>query len=188
MNKILLGIIIGLLSQSASASGDGHYKAIATLFDKDHKAMGKIVFSQQKYAVQVQATVTGLTPGFHGFHIHTTGLCVVDAAPAKPFVSANGHFKLDPASTHQNHSGDFPVLLANKDGVATANFKTDRFKIKELFDTDGSAVIIHANPDNYANIPSGAAGYTAASVDVTNATLATGDAGGRVVCGVVKKQ
>lgn len=88
-------------------------------------------------------------------------------------------------TTHKDHNGDFPVLLANTNGTAKTEFVTDRFKIKDLFDADGSAVIVHANPDNYANIP---VGYTPASADVTNTTQATGDAGARFACGVVKKK
>ena len=52
--------------------------------------------------------------------------------------------------------------------------------MNDLFDADGSAVIVHAGPDNYANIPTR---YTGPVPDAT--TLATGDAGGRVACGVV---
>ena len=50
----------------------------------------------------------------------------------------------------------------------------------ELFDGDGSALIVHALPDNYANIPS----RYAAAPDAM--TLSTGDAGGRLACGVIQ--
>jgi len=51
--------------------------------------------------------------------------------------------------------------------------------VNDLFDADGSAVIVHASPDNYANIPT----RYVATPDST--TFGTGDAGGRVACGVV---
>lgn len=124
--------------------------------------------------VVIQVHVHDLAPGFHGFHVHAVGACV------PPFTSAGGHFDLD-AHTHRDHSGDFPVLLVNADGTANARFNTDRFTVADLFDADGSAIIIHAGPDNYANIPT----RYVAEPDAT--TLATGDAGARIACGVVEK-
>jgi Cu-Zn family superoxide dismutase len=131
-------------------------------------------------------------PGqFHGFHLHTTGKCDPDAVdPATdevvPFFSAGGHF--NPTSKiHNEHAGDFPVLLVMKNGQAQEKFKTDRFKISQLFDKDGSAVIIHAGRDNYANIPDR---YHSHEFDVRGPdelTKATGDAGDRFACGVVRR-
>jgi Cu-Zn family superoxide dismutase len=74
-----------------------------------------------------------------------------------------------------------PVLLVNSDGTGEAGFKTDRFALKNLFDEDGSAIIVHALPDNYANIPER---YGAAD----QATLATGDSGDRIACGAIQKR
>jgi len=71
--------------------------------------------------------------------------------------------------------------LVNADGTGEARFKTDRYDVANLFDADGSAIIIHASPDNFANIP---ARYAPTGPDAT--TLGTGDAGGRFACGVVE--
>ena len=60
--------------------------------------------------------------------------------------------------------------------------KTDRFKVEDLFGADGSALIVHAGPENYANIPK-----DRYRPDPDATTLATGDAGGRVACGVITK-
>ena len=53
--------------------------------------------------------------------------------------------------------------------------------LADLTDDDGSAVMIHASRDNYANIPER---YVAAGPD--EMTLNTGDAGGRIACGPVE--
>jgi Cu-Zn family superoxide dismutase len=82
---------------------------------------------------------------------------------------------------HGGHAGDMPVLLVKSDGTTEESFETDSFALDDLFDEDGSAIIVHANADNYANIP---AVYGPANA----ATLATGDAGSRYACGVVESK
>jgi superoxide dismutase, Cu-Zn family len=194
MKKYILSVVISALCATAQASNQ-YNSAKATIYNKDGVALGKVEFTQHNDGVEIKVDVAKLPAGFHGFHIHAVGQCVVaNTIPATaPFASAMGHFKRNPnaPSNHQNHSGDFPVLLVNQDSKVKTVFKTDRFKIKDLFDADGSAVIIHADADNYANIP--AARYTQtpiATPPVTGAdatTLATGDSGARSACGVVKR-
>jgi Cu-Zn family superoxide dismutase len=74
-----------------------------------------------------------------------------------------------------------PVLQVNPDGTGEARFTIASFQVSQLFDADGSALIVHAAADNYANIPQR---YSATGPDAT--TLATGDSGGRVACGVIQ--
>lgn len=81
--------------------------------------------------------------------------------------------------SHPAHAGDQPVVLVMADRSAEIRFTTDRYKLSDLQAPGGRAVIVHALPDNYANVP---ARY-ARQPDAT--TLSTGDAGDRVVCGVV---
>ena len=90
-----------------------------------------------------------------------------------------GHLNLEDAF-HPDHSGDMPVLLVNNDGTGEVSFETDRFTLEDLFDEDGSAIIVHALPDNYANIPERYG-------EVDQATLETGDSGDRIACGVIQK-
>jgi Cu-Zn family superoxide dismutase len=117
-----------------------------------------------------------LTPGFHAFHIHGVGSC--DPASESPFSGAGGHY--DPDGTeHGSHAGDLPSLRAREDGTAFSVFITDAFTVEDLIDEDGSAFIIHAGRDNYANIPE-----RYGSPD--EATLGAGDAGSRVACGVIE--
>lgn len=183
MKKIITALIFGLFYSIAVADNTSYtesdHAASAKLFDAKGQAIGKVYLQQRKNKVNIEIRVSGLTSGFHGFHIHTTGLC--DNTTVKPYTSAGGHFNLAEGATHRNHSGDLPTLLANNQGKAKMEFSTDRFKLNDLFDIDGSAVIIHADPDNYANIPSDR--YSPAP-DAT--TLATGDAGARVACGIIK--
>jgi superoxide dismutase, Cu-Zn family len=171
--------------------------ARATLKDKDGNVVGVVRFEVLRGGrrVEVEAELNNVEPAgqFHGFHIHQTGKCdpnAVDPATGAtvPFFSAGGHF--NPANTvHGQHAGDFPVLLVMADRRAEARFETDRFKLSQLFDEDGSAVIVHGGMDNYANIPDRYhSELNPPSVSGPDSmTKATGDAGARFACGVVRR-
>ena len=97
-----------------------------------------------------------------------------------PFGSAGGHWNPTGAN-HGAHKGDLPSALMTAAGETYSKIETDRFNVTELIDAagDGSAVVLHVGPDNFANIPTA---YGAPNAT----TLGTGDAGGRYACGVVR--
>jgi Cu-Zn family superoxide dismutase len=74
-----------------------------------------------------------------------------------------------------------------EDGTARLRFPTDRFSLDDLFDSDGSALMVHAGRDNYANIPERYHSHTENTFGPDSETLATGDAGARAACGVVQR-
>jgi Cu-Zn family superoxide dismutase len=149
----------------------------ASLTDADGSSVGTVTFSQTSRTgtVTVGYRLRDLSPGFHGFHVHERGVC-----EAPTFQSAGGHVKPED-QTHPEHAGDLPVVLVNRDGTARGTIQTDRFTLRELKDDDGSAVMVHASPDNYANIPT-----DRYDPDPDATTLATGDAGARLACGPVR--
>jgi Cu-Zn family superoxide dismutase len=183
--RLLLGIALialaGVLTAPLYGSGEtssskNHVKI--DLRDAAGADIGFVKLSKQGRKVIVRGEVSGLTPGFHGFHVHSVGQCVA------PFTSAGGHY--NPGGTgHGAHAGDMPSLLVLADGTAQAQFASDRFAIYELFDADGSAIIVHAAADNFANIPTRYQSTTEGVFGPDSATLGTGDAGARVACGVV---
>ena len=189
---ILLALLL-IPAGVAARERTGRREATATLRDTHGVAVGQVRLEDRggdRTRVRVRVRAWGLSPGYHGFHIHAVGVCdptAVDPATGRvtPFFSAGGHH--NPAATsHPGHGGDLPVLFADQRGRAAAEAVTDRFGVRELLAGDGSAVIVHALPDNYANIPTR---YTSAQADVPGPdadTLKTGDSGGRVFCGVVK--
>jgi superoxide dismutase, Cu-Zn family len=160
----------------------------ADLIDTNGVRMGTATFRivERKMAVDVTITLPPQFAGFHGFHLHRVGKCdaaAVDASGARsPFFTASGHIGSEDGHNHATHDGDLPSLLVNRDGSARMTVRTDHVSFERLFDADGTAVVIHAGADNFGNIP---ARYAPNGPDA--ATLATGDSGARVVCGVLKR-
>jgi Cu-Zn family superoxide dismutase len=178
MRKFMfLGLIIGLIGFAASAEASNVSARIVRLNDADGNSVGTVRVSPiGTSVVRVQVSVHNLPTGFHGFHVHSVAMC------EPPFTSAGGH--LNPAgASHPGHSGDMPVLYVTEAGRGRMEFITDRFSMGDLFDADGSAIIVHAKPDNYANIPT-----DRYDPDPDATTLNTGDAGPRVACGVIEKR
>jgi superoxide dismutase, Cu-Zn family len=200
---VALLVVVPMMSVDTAPGSRNEKDATATarMKDLDGDFVGVVRLEATKEGkVEVQAKVHGVKPAdeFHGFHLHTTGKCdpkAVDPATDKvvPFVSAGPHFN-PTDEDHPDHRGDMPVLLVMKNGHAKETFKTDRFRLSQLFDSDGTAVIIHEGRDNYANIPAktpdGEKRYHSHLEDVfgpDSLTKATGDAGDRFACGVVRK-
>ena len=126
--------------------------------------------------VNITVTVSGLKPGMHGMHLHAVGKCTPD------FAAAGGHFDPGPASNpdpdanHPFHMGDIPQLWAEARGKATLTAATTRVTLSEgplsLFDADGSAIIVHGNPDQ----------------GITGEPKSGVSGGPRVACGVIEKK
>lgn len=189
MNKRVLAAVgvvavalgTGVSTALAGTEGPGpSRKAQADLVNSTGADLGVVQLTEQNGRLNIMGQVRGLAAGFHGFHIHENGQC--DGSSAPPFASAGGH--LNPGGAgHAGHAGDMPVLLVNGDGTAQASFTSDRVTLTDILDSNGSAIIVHAGPDNYANIPTR---YAPGGPDAD--TLATGDSGGRVACGVVTER
>lgn len=153
--------------------------------DGNQVAAATIDFQGGFATVTVQTTGPGaLSPGFHGMHIHTVGKCEPNSVapaggPPGDFLSAGGHFNGDGAN-HPGHAGDLSSLQVRGDGTATLVTTTSAFTKEQLLAAPGTTFIIHAGRDNFGNIP--ADRYTPAADAIT---LATGDSGPRVACGVI---
>jgi superoxide dismutase, Cu-Zn family len=158
----------------------------ATLVDPEGTEVGTVTFSEEDEGTEVSVDVTGLPPGFHGFHVHAIGVCEPDSAnPSDPsmtgdFLSAGGHIGAG-ESDHGEHPGDLPSLYVDQSGSGSLTAVTDALAFADLTDDDGSAVMVHDSRDNYANIPER---YAPGGPD--EMTLNTGDAGARIACGLVE--
>ena len=153
----------------------------ATADIKGDKISGTATFTERTIGngsvVDITVTVSGLTPGKHGVHLHAIGKCEPPA-----FTAAGGHFdpgpagNTDPDANHPFHMGDVPNLEAGATGRGTMKFTTSRVTLSDgplsLFDADGSAIIIHGNPDQ----------------GITGEPKSGVSGGPRVACGVITKK
>jgi Cu-Zn family superoxide dismutase len=145
--------------------------ASAPLKDAQGKEVGSANLTQTPRGVLINLSVKGLPPGEHALHVHAVGKC------EPPFTSAGGHFNPDHKkhglmANEGAHAGDMPNLHIPQNGdltveVLNATVTLEKGKPNSLLDSDGSALVIHAGTDDYKTDP-------------------TGDAGGRIACGVVQ--
>jgi Cu-Zn family superoxide dismutase len=173
----------------AAASGE-KLTAQLKLADGTTAATANIEFTGGYATVTVETAAPGeLTPGFHGLHIHSVGKCEANSvaptggAPGD-FNSAGGHFQ---KAGHTGHpaSGDLASLQVRQDGTAKLVTTTDAFTSEDLLGGAKTAIIIHEKPDNFANIPPERYQQVNGAPPPDETTLATGDAGKRVACGVI---
>jgi superoxide dismutase, Cu-Zn family len=198
-----LGAAVGVGAMAAvgvlafpGASQAHDLSASAVIRAADGARLGVVRFTVTRDATVVRARLRlpaalGGWNAFHGFHIHANDNpangsgCLADpaAAPTTWFVSADGHLS-DLGQTHGAHTGDLPSILINLDGTADIRFTSARLSLADLA---GHAVIVHAGPDNFGNVPLGTGPdrYTPNSPAATTKTAATGNAGDRIGCGVI---
>ena len=167
--SIIAAALVAAVAPGVACAAD---MASAEIVDVDGTVIGKATFEQTPTGVLLFVDVRDLPPGAHGIHLHATGSCAPD------FKAATGH--INPGKVAHGlrnpdgpDNGDLPNLHAAADGTARAEFFTTRVSVSggaapPLLDEDGSAVIIHENPDDHMTQP-------------------IGGAGGRIGCGVVAK-
>jgi Cu-Zn family superoxide dismutase len=192
----------GSPAPSASPSESGHGQAGQTepsgekltaqlkLADGTTVATADIEFAGGFATVTVETTAPGeLTPGFHGLHIHSVGKC--EASSVAPtggapgdFNSAGAHFQKAGHTAHPA-SGDLTSLQVRADGTAKLVTTTDAFTAEDLLGGAKTAIIIHEKADNFANIPPERYQQVNGNPPPDETTMATGDAGKRVACGVI---
>jgi len=167
LRNILLGA--ALASTGTVAFAEGHMQAAATAEVQGADGLsGRVTLNTTASGrALVQIDVSGVPAGTHGVHLHETGDC-----SAEDFKSAGGHIADDKdhgvLAKGGPHPGDMPNMVVGDDGILKAEVFLDLLSVEQMVkDDDGAAFVIHADPDDYESQPSG-------------------DAGGRIACGVFK--
>jgi Cu-Zn family superoxide dismutase len=173
---VAVALIAGPSCHAAEKGNDGAAgkgkapKAVAAIESKsDSHVTGKATFREADGKVTLKIEIEGAEPGTHAIHLHEKGDCT-----APDGTSAGGHWN----PTHEDHGkwvgpsfhhGDIGNIEVGADGKGTLTLTTDLWTIGGAPETDvvGKTIIVHAKADDFTTQP-------------------TGNAGGRVGCGVVK--
>lgn len=160
---VAIGTTAGIGTALADSTA-GATRASAIIRDASGAEVGFALFVEDATGrLHVDVKVDGLTVGEHGIHVHAVGACAPD------FGAAGGHHN-PLVAPHGSHAGDLPNLVVNEAGRGRLNATTDGATLSPgpvgVFDADGSAIVVHAAPDDFVTQP-------------------TGNSGGRVACGVI---
>jgi Cu-Zn family superoxide dismutase len=132
------------------------------------QVQGQVTFTQiSSNRVRIAGQLTGHQPGPKGFHIHEIGDCGAPDA-----MSAGGHFNPGKSkhgsSPATGHLGDMGNITFDASGIATIDIIVDGVSLSRDASNSiaGRAIVVHAQADDLKTDP-------------------TGNAGGRVACGVI---
>ncbi len=117
----------------------------------------------------IKGTITGLTPGEHGFHIHEFG----DMSDG--CKSMGGHYNPDNVNhgdRDEGHVGDLGNIIATESGVANFSIKANRVDLIGDRSVVGRGIVVHADKDDLG-------------LGGDDESLKTGNAGDRLACGVI---
>ncbi|MDO8297633.1 MAG: superoxide dismutase family protein [Caulobacter sp.] len=161
MRRLILPLAIAAIALPAVA---GPAPVTIQLKGPAGEDMGSATLTEAPRGVVLRIAARGLTPGWHGLHFHEKADC-----SSADFKSAGGHMHHDGPVVHgllnpaANETGDLPNLYAAADGAAMAEMFSPSVSLSmadrgPLLDADGSALVIHASPDDHASQPIGGAG------------------------------
>jgi Cu-Zn family superoxide dismutase len=135
------------------------------LVDANGQTIGSVRAWQTTGGVTFRIDASGLPHGIHGVHVHSVGRC-----DGPDFASAGTHWnplgrKHGMNSPDGPHAGDLPNVEVASNGVLGATLTLPNASLTAppgapgaLLDSDGSALVIHANADDYVTDPSGNSG------------------------------
>ena len=159
---------VAVRAQTPEEKSSPPLKAIALLHPTaGNKVSGKVTFIEVADGVQVQAEITGLTPGNHGFHVHEFGDCsATDATSAGAHFNPTNKPHAGPDAA-ERHVGDMGNVEADASGMAKLDYVDHHISLtKDERSAIGRSVVVHTKADDLKSQP-------------------TGDSGARVACGVV---
>ena len=154
-----VSLVLGCASLGPVSSANN--VVTAELRDAQGRPVGTATFSEVRGGVRVVLEMRGMPPGTKGVHIHETGRCEPpDFGSAGAHLNPDGqrHGLLNAAGPH---AGDLPNITIGSNGVGRLETMNDRVTLRTraaLLDADGSALVVHAMPDDFTSDPAGGSG------------------------------
>ncbi len=156
---------------AAGCAGNQHAEdtgVTAIVRDASGRELGTLELTQATDGIMLTGTLRGLTPGVHGIHLHTVGVCT------PTFEAAGGHWNPTARahgleSPQGSHLGDIPNITVDASGnvdIRATSAGGTLHGDRPLLDANGAALVVHAAADD-------------------NRTDPAGNSGLRVACGVV---
>ena len=146
--------------------------AAAGLVNAQGSPVGLAEFSEVRLGVLVTLKVVNLPPGKHGVHIHAVGKCdTPDFTSAGPHFNPNGK-QHGLKNAGGPHAGDLPNLEVGREGKGTLSYVDPHVSLEPGASNSvllGTAIVIHASPDDETTDPSG-------------------NSGARIACGAIQKK
>jgi Cu-Zn family superoxide dismutase len=162
MEKSLFLILAALL---LARSGTAQAPTTVKIINTERQEVGQATLTDTPAGVIIALALkekpSGIPPGPHAFHIHSVGKC------EPPFKSAGEHYNPQKKqhgflAKDGRHAGDLPNIFVPENGPLTVELFVSGVRLKDgnnrLIDEDGSALVIHAQKDDYRSSPSGNAG------------------------------
>lgn len=166
---ILAAVPAAFLLGCASTASDSGPKASAAIEGRSGSSLsGTATFSQKGGVVHLVVDVTGAPEGTHAVHLHEKGDCSAPDATSAGGHFNPGHMKHGAPDASEHHAGDFGNMSVGADGHGHLELDTTMLTVAAGENSVvGRGIVIHAKADDMTTQP-------------------TGNAGGRIGCGVVK--
>lgn len=164
-----LAIIVGCSSEKKP---DLNTAMIYDLLGNSGDKIGSLILTETENGVLIHVSASGISEGEHGIHMHHTGSCVTP-----DFKSAGGHINPMKKAHGLKHpdgpdNADMPNAVADAKGVVNFTYENTRISLKgaggrpALLDDNGSALVMHQNPDDGITQPIGGAGPRIACAEI----------------------
>ena len=135
---------------------------------------GVLNFTECSGMLRIFGTITGLTPGKHGFHVHEFGDVFTNGCDStgKHFNPTNVFHGAKEDDATRRHAGDLGNVVADSSGVASVDMMDNMIALSGTNSILGRSIVVHANEDDLGR-------------QDNEGSRTTGNSGPRIACGII---